>query len=53
MWLEASIWWWGPLIAAGTAWSIWRNLVADREIRRLRERLTALETARAAARRAA
>lgn len=53
MWLEASIWWWGPLLAAGAAWSVWRDLMAAREIRRLRERVTALETGRASSRRRA
>lgn len=43
MWLEASIWWWGPLVAVGGAWTVWRNWVTGREIRRLRERLTELE----------
>jgi hypothetical protein len=45
MWLEASIWLWGPLTGVFAAWTIWRILKAERELRRLRERVSELEAA--------
>jgi hypothetical protein len=53
MWLEASIWLWGPLAGVFAAWTIWRNLTADRELRRLRERVAELEAADNSSRRRA
>ena len=43
MWLEASIWLWGPLAGVFAAWTVWRSIVAERELRRLRERIAELE----------
>jgi hypothetical protein len=43
MWLEASIWIWGPLAVVSGAWMVRRSLVVERELRRLRERVQKLE----------
>jgi len=51
MWLETSIWLWGPLAGAFGTWTVWRNLVARRELRRLRERVAELEAAHESPRR--
>jgi len=45
VWLEASVWLWGPLAGFFGAWTIWRSLVAERELRRLGDRVAELEAA--------
>jgi hypothetical protein len=51
MWLEASIWLWGPLAGVFAAWTVWRILKAERELQRLRERVVELEAMRDSSRR--
>jgi hypothetical protein len=45
MWLEASVWLWGPLACVFASWTVWRSLVVGRELQRLRERVEELEAA--------
>lgn len=53
MWLEASIWLWGPLAGIFAAWTMWRGMATERELRRLHARLAELEADRTSPRRRA
>jgi hypothetical protein len=48
MWLEETVWLWLPLIFACGAWTFWRTLTLNRELRSLRARVADLERANAA-----
>ena len=53
MWLEASIWLWGPAVGVLGSWIVWRILVTGRELQRLQERVVELEAADDSSRRRA
>jgi hypothetical protein len=43
MWLEATVWLWGPILGVLGAWSIWRNVTTARQLDALHERVSKLE----------